>query len=184
MSLYPENDEERISTLNDKRQKYVNEQTALLTKLGDEILSCKNEMEAIGFAIFGEKANQKKQLKAKIHNAEREIERVRPILKQICNRKKVINEIYSHMISGRCFFLTLLKKDQTLRIVYNDKDNCYEVLFPVKGGFSTILQLESFFTLRYGPYREFSAVLNAHTEYYENDDVSESWISYCITSID
>lgn len=177
-------EDDRISALNAKRQKFVNEQTALIAKLNDEITSCKNEIETIGFVLFGEKADRKKQLKAQIRDAEIKIGRIKPILEKIRNRTPIKDEFYTHRISGQCPALGLLRKDDALRISYNEKDDCYEVLFPVAEGFYSILQLESYFTYQYGPYREFSARLRSYETTYENSYVCHSDIDYRITSID
>lgn len=171
----------KTSVLDSKRQQYITAKAPIVDKAKQELSQYQTELETLGFALWGEKAEKKRQLKMKIAEKQRIISQIEPCLNATRRKYAVNNQSYVHFIfSGWNKYLKMRIKD-ICKVVYNENANRYDV---ISESGVLVEQLPSEFTTQYGVYREFTARYDNCIVSYENNIEHHAQIFLTITSVD
>lgn len=171
----------KTSVLDSKRQQYITAKAPIVAKAKQELSQYQTELETLGFALWGEKAEKKRQLKLKIAEKQRVISQLEPCLNATKIKYAVNNQSYIHFLfSGWNKYLKMRIKD-IFKVVYNENANRYDV---ISESGVLVEQLPSEFTTQYGVYREFTARYDNCIVSYENNVEHHAQIFLTLTSID
>lgn len=160
----------KATFLHNQRMQYIESKKKILSIVKNELSKYYEELNTIGLALWGEKAERKKILKSKISLDERSIALLEALIKTTQEAQKVYQYPYVHTsfsgFSGWSNAYSKVKTTDNLDIVYNAVKEQYEVKNE-SGELVELLPKE--FTSSYGAYRQFSAKLESNDILFQNN---------------